>query len=298
MKLKPNSYIEVSLSLRKSEQKYFATAQEFFLTNGIHFNEVVRFDTKRHVRLSYYIKSSSRARKLHEKFKKGRTQGIEFKARILGQKDWLDKWMIDYHTMNVGKRFTIVPVWEKENYKLDKRIPLFIEPRSAFGSGLHESTKMMLKLIESLEGKIEQFLDLGTGTGILSVAAYRMGAKKLYGMDQERIAVQTARANVKRNGCLKASYKRSELKRYRLGAKVDVVAANLITQTLLDDQKRIFSMLEPGGHLLVSGVSRKHQMLFQKGFRQKGLRCLKVMRSRSWTAYLYRKQGRTKKGDS
>jgi ribosomal protein L11 methyltransferase len=184
----------------------------------------------------------------------------------------------------------IVPVWESRKFKPgSRRMPVFLEPGSAFGSGYHETTRLITRLLESLEGKIGSFLDIGCGTGILSVAAAKLGAGRITGYDNDRPSALVAGENFRRNQCEDGTFFCAQLKRSKVRGHFDTVGANLLSKALLEHRARIVARVRPGGFLLVSGIALQNFASFKRGFSGAPLRCLKVLRGHRWVAVLYKK---------
>lgn len=129
--------------------------------------------------------------------------GYPSQEAILGreqQQDWTKEWRKGYTSFSVGTRFQVVPSWEKAGEADSRRIVLGIDPGLAFGTGTHETTQLMLTLLEEIESSEGPVLDLGTGSGILTIAAEKLGFKVAAGCDLDQDATQVARENLRRNG--------------------------------------------------------------------------------------------------
>lgn len=284
-----HTYLEVALRGRHLTSSEKKEAEQIFARAGIFLKDLAVTDYKNEFRLSCYTKSFQKLARLKGFFRKTRIPRATLKIKKLGRHDWFDKWQRDYHMRPIGKKFMIVPVWERQKFKSGLRLPIYLEPASAFGSGYHETTRLMVQLLEFLNGKIKDFLDIGTGTGILSIVAAKLGACNVAGFDNDKPSVVAARKNFKINACQSGHFFGAELKRLKLKTKFDVVGANLISKTLLECRRKILSQVKRGGHLLVSGVFKRNFCDFRKEFEKKSLKCLKILKSRQWVALLYKK---------
>jgi len=281
--------IEITLTGKRPSAPEKKQALDFFQGNGISNDKLAISDYRNIFRWSFYTRSFRKALELKEGFKKARPCKLFLKIKILQRRDWFDKWKRDYHMRPLGSGFMIVPIWEKSKFKPCRRMPVFLDPGSAFGSGYHETTRLMVRLLESLRGKIRDFLDIGTGTGVLAVAAEKLGAQKVVGFDRDKPSVKTAKDNFGRNNCQNGKFFCGNLKKLKLKEKFHIVGANLLSKELLENKKKIFSCVGPGGYLLVSGVAVQNSGAFQKGFHMAGFQCLKILRGRKWTAPVYKK---------
>ena len=283
------SVMEIALSGRNLQAKEKASARELLLSCRIPERSLVVSDYKGAFRVSCYTRSAPKVRKIRKKYRALERHSFAFKVKTLKRHDWFDKWKRDYHIGPLGAKFMIVPVWEKCKFKPGRRVPIYLEPGSAFGSGYHETTRLITRLLESLAGKIGSFLDIGCGTGILSVAAAKLGAGKITGYDNDRPSALVARKNFRQNHCENGTFFCAQLKRSKISGHFDTVGANLLSKTLLEHRPRIVARVRPGGHLLVSGIALQNFAAFKRGFSGAPLRCLKVLRGHRWAAALYKK---------
>ena len=128
-----------------------------------------------------------------------KNSGIGYQLNTTGveQEDWQNAWKKYYHAMDIGERLAIVPGWE--DYRTD-RIRIVMDPGMAFGTGTHETTSLCLETLDSLVKGGERVLDIGTGSGILAIAALKLGADSAEGVDIDPMCVRTAGENAARNG--------------------------------------------------------------------------------------------------
>jgi len=284
------SVIEITLGGRGLRAKEKASARELLLSCRIPEQDLVVSDYKGIFRISCYTRSSGKVLKVRKKYKALNCHPFSLNVKRLGRHHWFDKWKRDYHIRPLGAKFMIVPVWEKGKFKPGRRVPIFLEPGSAFGSGYHETTRLIMRLLESLDGKIGDFLDIGCGTGILSVAAAKMGAGKITGYDNDRPSALIAATNFRTNQCKDGMFFCAQLKRSKVFGYFDTVGANLLSKTLLEPRARIVARVRPRGHLLVSGIARQNFTAFKHGFSGTPLKCQKVLRGRRWVAVLYQRK--------
>jgi len=146
--------------------------------------------------------------------------------------------------------------------------------------------------MEGLEGRFPRFLDLGTGTGILSILARHLGAGPIQGTDLDPGSVKTARFNIRQNRVRGAVMSRDDLAHPKLRGHFDLVAANMISKILLENRAQILRFVKPGGWLAVTGISTGNFPGFLKAFGGAPLRRVRVIRGRSWGAVLYQRKRR------
>ncbi len=168
--------------------------------------------------------------------------------------DWENNWKQYFHPIPVGEKLLIRPTWE-DDYEAEDRKVLNIEPGLAFGTGTHETTRLCL---ETLEKHIEEgttVLDIGCGSGILSIAALLLGAKQVTGVDIDALAVKTAQENGEANGFSKPEYKilQGNLTD-KVDGKFDVVVANIVADVIIMFCKDVAKYMEDNAVFITSGI--------------------------------------------
>ena len=186
---------------------------------------------------------------------------------------YLHAWKRHYRELNISERLAVVPSWEAEGWRgRPGQIPLWIDPGVAFGTGVHETTVLCLRALEEwAPGRA--VLDVGTGTGILAVAAAKLGAARVLALDLDPLAVAVARANVERNGAADRVQVRESDLLAAVGAddRFDVIAANLLAGIVLRLLPDAWRALAPGGRLLASGIVRAQADGVAAAMREQGL---------------------------
>ncbi len=208
----------------------------------------------------------------------------------LRESDWKTKWKKDFQAFQLTPKLMVVPTWQKKKYLKKKTEKIYIDSTVAFGTGLHSTTKFMAQLIEEKEGEFSSFLDIGTGTGILTLVALKSGAAHVKAIDIDAEAVKVAKENFIQNKYdPKVVYCRN-IEFLKTIKPVDFVAANLVTHDLIKFQKQILTQVKPGKFLAVSGISIQNLPLLQKVFKKLPVRTEKVLKNKEWAAILFVKQ--------
>lgn len=177
----------------------------------------------------------------------------------IAESAYLDVWKAYYHAIDISDRMAVVPSWELEAWQpRDGQIPLVIDPGVAFGTGIHETTVLCLRALEQCSAG-RAILDVGTGTGILAIAAAKLGAQSVLAVDLDPLAVSVATRNVERNGVEnRVRVAESDLLHATPeGERFDVIAANLLAGIVLRLLPDALAALKPGGRILASGIVRR-----------------------------------------
>lgn len=167
-------------------------------------------------------------------------------------RDWLAEWKRGLDPIRVGP-FVIAPSWRVD--EVAGHDPIVVDPAMAFGTGHHATTRLCLERLLYLELTGARVLDVGTGTGILAIAAHRLGANEVVAIDTDPEAVRAAGDNAVRNGA-PVEVRHGDLRTVADQLPFDVVVANLITDTVLSLAVELVHVTRPGGWLVTSGIGR------------------------------------------
>lgn len=190
---------------------------------------------------------------LSERYK---TAGIRHEISLskIREEDWANEWKQYFKPLEIGERLVIRPTWEDYDNR-DGRAVLSIDPGMAFGTGGHATTRLCLEAMEQFITPETDFLDLGCGSGILSIAALLLGANGATGVDIDALAVKTAQENGALNGFFPPRY---QILQGNLAEKVQgsfqVIAANIVADVILLFCPQVSAYLEPGGVFIASGI--------------------------------------------
>ena len=205
------------------------------------------------------------------------TEGVE-------QEDWQNGWRKYYHPMEIGQRLAVVPSWQE--YDTD-RVKLILDPGLAFGTGGHETTSLCLEALdERVKGGV---LDIGTGSGILAIAALKLGAASAEGVDIDPVAVRTAGENAALNGTAdKLTVLVGDLSDKASGT-YDIITANIVANAILSLAPAVPGLMAEDAVFIASGIidSRKDEVI--AGLEKAGLTVQEVKEKRGWECIVCKK---------
>jgi ribosomal protein L11 methyltransferase len=204
--------------------------------------------------------------------------------------DWLRQFTDAENSkpLKIGKRVVISGNGDSQIIRAAGKPPLLVIPRGrAFGTGEHATTAMSLRLLEQLTREWKNgwsLADLGTGSGILALAAKRFGACRVLAIDADPIAISTAKANARRNGIGGVDFHLGDLRRWKPPRNTDIVTANLFSGLLM----RLLPKLRRSGWLILSGVLRAEEQEFLRALRPNQIEVVNLRRRGKWIAILAR----------
>ena len=174
-------------------------------------------------------------------------------AEGVNDADWSENWKKYFHATEIGDKLAIVPSWEEYDNKENRKI-LHIDPGAAFGTGTHATTSLCLSMLENYVAEGSKMLDIGCGSGILSIASVLLGAKTAVGVDIDAQSVKTAKENAELNNVSgKAEYIVGDLAD-KISGKYNIVCANIVADVVIRLLGDVRAFMEENAVLLVSGI--------------------------------------------
>ena len=211
--------------------------------------------------------------------------------RILKDRNWNSAWRRFFQPQRVGRQFLVSPPWITP--RLGQRNLIAIEPGMAFGTGTHATTRGCIEFIEQVaaffRGSEFVALDVGTGSGILSIALAKLGAKSVWALDNDPVALKVARENLSSNGVEK-KVRLSATKVSRLRKSFPVVVANLTAETILDLASALEKKVAAKGFLILSGILKPTESTVTARFTTDGFRIVRRKGEKEWVTLLLRRK--------
>jgi ribosomal protein L11 methyltransferase len=208
--------------------------------------------------------------------------------RDLNEQDWAESWKAFFYPVKVSEKIVIKPTW-REYIAQPGEIIIDIDPGMAFGTGAHPTTTMCIRLIEKYIQKDDAFLDIGTGSGILLLAAEKLGASRLVGVDSDDIAVSVASENLMKN---QVPEEKIQLITSSLvdgvSGQFQLVAANIIAEIIVNLLGCVRPILSENAILICSGIIEKKMDMVTRELTRQGFEIVDMITQEEWVAVAVR----------
>jgi len=205
----------------------------------------------------------------------------------IDEQDWAEAWKEYFWPERITDTIVVKPSWRDYAARPDEII-LEIDPGMAFGTGTHPTTALCIRQIQSHLRPGDTFLDVGTGSGILTIAAAKLGAASVCGVDNDEVAVSVAEKNLMANGVQDYRLMAGKLVE-QVSGTFQVVAANILAEVILDLLPDATAVLEPNGILICSGIIVEKKESVLTGLEKAGLAVIEVLEKEGWVAIAARK---------
>lgn len=202
------------------------------------------------------------------------------------EEDWANNWKKYYTSIQISERLMIKPSWE-DTAQTAGKIVIELDPGMAFGTGTHETTRLCLQLIEKYLHQGDKVLDVGCGSGILSIAAAKLGAVEVRAVDVDAVAVRVSMENIELNRCSPSIHvSTGELKDLPEG-KADLIVANIIADIIIRLSDEVQKRSKPGGFFIASGIIKDRRKEIEETYISRGYRVLEVLEMGEWVAVVF-----------
>ena len=284
---------KVPLTQREKEQMFVDILPEGPADDGVAY-------------ISFYLEPDTDQEEMLDKVREGLKEiegwGVDIgeatiQASETEDKDWINNWKEFFHQFYVDD-ILIKPSWEEVKPEDREKLLIQIDPGTAFGTGMHETTQLCIRQLRKFLTPETELLDVGTGSGILSIISLKLGAKHAVGTDLDPCAVEAVRENMEVNGIDPASFEmmigniitEKEIQD-RVGYECyDIVVANILAEVLVPLTPVILSQLKPGGVYITSGIIDDKEDLVVETVKQCGLTVLEVTHQGEWVSVTARKE--------
>ncbi len=204
------------------------------------------------------------------------------------EEDWATSWKKYYKPVQISNKILITPTWEEVEQK-DDQIVIALDPGMAFGTGTHPTTVMCIQALEKVIQGNEEVIDVGCGTGVLSIAAAKLGAKPILALDLDEVAVESARLNIQLNHVNKRIDVMQNNLLEHIDKKPDIIVANILAEVILSFTGDVARMLKPNGFFIASGIIQAKEDTVREALEQEGFLIEETLIQEDWVAFIAKK---------
>ena len=225
---------------------------------------------------------------LNKKLNENHISNTITKKSISNTNEWETKWQEFYHPLKIGKNVIICPKWEKIDTDSDE-IKVILNPGISFGTGKHETTQMCIEFLETLITPNCTVLDVGCGSGILSITSILLGAKSSLGVDIDPLAVKIAKENAQLNNINERSFKFlcGNLTK-KIHGKFDVICANIVSDIIIELSANITKFMHSETKFICSGIIAEREIEVINKLNQNNLIPQKIKRNKDWVSICFK----------
>jgi ribosomal protein L11 methyltransferase len=209
----------------------------------------------------------------------------------VNEEEWATAWKKYYHPVKISEKFTIVPTWEEYSPVNSDELIIELDPGMAFGTGTHPTTVMCIQALERTVKKGDYVIDVGTGSGVLSIAAAMLGAKEVRAFDLDEVAVTSARLNLKLNKVHQvASVSQNNLLDGVEGDSAEVVVANILAEVILRFTDDVARVVKQNGYFIASGIINQKKDQVKDALAEAGFEITETILMEDWVALIARRK--------
>ncbi|MBP3315389.1 MAG: 50S ribosomal protein L11 methyltransferase [Clostridia bacterium] len=208
----------------------------------------------------------------------------------VNEEDWANSWKAYYKPIKIGERIVIVPAWEKYSAE-EGEIIVRMDPGMAFGTGTHETTRLVIKLLEKYIKNGMRVADVGCGSGILAICASKLGAGECKAYDIDPVAVKVANENIKDSGLTNVTCEVSDLLKQvdKSGGTYDVICANIVADIIIRMMPDVGALMDENSVILASGIIVERSEDVINGFEEHGFKIVERIDENGWCALAVQK---------
>lgn len=213
----------------------------------------------------------------------------EVSVTEVAEKDWATAWKKYYHPVRISRFLTIKPSWEEYQTLDSKEQVITLDPGMAFGTGTHPTTRLTLQALETTLRGDETVLDVGTGSGVLSIAASFLGAKEIFAYDLDEVAVKAAQENIALNPSAKNIQVEVNDLLSGVEQKADVIVANILADIIIKMLPDAWRLLKTNGTFIVSGIIEAKKQTVMEAMQEQGFIIDQIFQQKDWYALTFKK---------
>lgn len=216
--------------------------------------------------------------------------GIDFNIEkdTVDDNEWNENWKKHFKAFEIGRKIAVTPSWEEYKNK-DNRTVIHLDPGTAFGTGTHATTSMCIEALEDEVKGGETVLDIGTGSGILAIAAVLLGAKSAKGIDIDELSVKTAKENAKINNVDNFTEFQAGDLADKVTGKFDIICANIVADVIIRLFENVKSFMKEETRLIISGIIDLREKDIENAIEKSSFEIVKKLHRSEWFCYILKK---------
>ncbi|WP_026689190.1 50S ribosomal protein L11 methyltransferase [Alteribacter aurantiacus] len=207
----------------------------------------------------------------------------------VNEAEWATAWKKYYKPVKVSNKITITPTWEEYERVSDDELIIELDPGMAFGTGTHPTTVLCIQALEKYMNEGDRVLDVGTGSGVLSIACAKLGAKEVLALDLDEVAVNSARINTKLNKVQDVVTVKQGNLLEGVQEKPELIVANILAEVIVRMTDDAFEQLQPGGTLITSGIIKGKKELVKDSLINSGFTISETIEMEDWLSIVAKK---------
>jgi ribosomal protein L11 methyltransferase len=207
----------------------------------------------------------------------------------VNEEDWATAWKKYYHPVKISERFTIVPTWEEYTPVNSDELIIELDPGMAFGTGTHPTTVMCIQALERTVQKGDRIIDVGTGSGVLSIAGALLGAEKISALDLDQVAVTTAKMNIELNQVQEIVEVSQNNLLEGIVEPVDGIVANILAEVIVRFTDDAAKIVKKDGYFIASGIIQQKKQDVKDALTKAGFEITETLLMEDWVALIAKK---------
>lgn len=208
----------------------------------------------------------------------------------VNEEEWATAWKKYYHPVKISERFTIVPTWEEYTPVSSDELIIELDPGMAFGTGTHPTTVMCIQALERTVRKGDHVVDVGTGTGVLSIASAMLGASSVLALDLDEVAVKSAKINSKLNKTHEVVTVAQNNLLNGVEQQAEVVVANILAEVIIRFTEDVARVVKKDGYFISSGIILQKKDEVRAAIERSGFEIIETIQMEDWIAMIAKRQ--------
>ena len=208
----------------------------------------------------------------------------------VNEEEWATAWKKYYHPVKISERFTVVPTWEEYTPVSSDELIIELDPGMAFGTGTHPTTVMSIQGLERFVKSDDVVIDVGTGSGVLSIASAMLGAKKVTALDLDEVAVESAKMNIKLNKVHPVVHVFQNNLLEGIQEKADVIVANILAEVIVRFTDAAAQCLKPGGYFITAGIIQQKKDEVKESIELAGFQIEETVQMEDWVSFIAKRK--------